>query len=128
MIKHIKHVINLVRHHFRDLGVSAKRSGKWPTVEKHFKEEHPKCEACGTLRHLQVHHITPFHHDPDKELEPENLITLCMSRRECHLNIGHSGNFKLFNIHVRRDAAEALADPSKFYEIVKRASEHTKIN
>ncbi len=128
MIKTIKHGINLLRHSFRDVGISAKRSDKWPTVEKHFREAHSTCAACGGKDRLNVHHCMPFHLDPSKELDTTNLITLCMGEKECHLHIGHGGSFKQYNPNVRRDAAEALAHPTKFDAIVKQAMANRKAN
>ncbi len=128
MIKTIKHGINLLRHSLRDVGISAKRSDKWPTVEKHFREAHSTCAACGGKERLNVHHCMPFHLDPSKELDTTNLITLCMGEKECHLHIGHGGSFKQYNPNVRRDAAEALAHPAKFDVIVKQAMANRKAN
>jgi hypothetical protein len=57
---------------------------------------------------LDVHHIRPFHLHPDLELEPSNLITLCEADKggvNCHLFIGHLGNFKSFNVDVKADAS-----------------------
>lgn len=124
----VKHVINLVKHAFRDVAVSAKRSSHWPTVEKHFRESHPTCAACGSSKRLNVHHCMPFHLDPQLELDPNNLITLCMDKKECHLRIGHGGSFKQYNPNVRKMAVEALAKPEKFEEIVKLAFEQRKEN
>jgi len=128
MIKTIKHGINLLRHSLRDVGVSAKRSDKWPTVERHFLEANPTCAACGGKNRLNVHHCMPFHLDPAKELDPTNLITLCMGDKECHLHIGHGGSFKQYNPNVRQDAAEVLAHPKEFDQIVKRAFANRKVN
>lgn len=128
MLKTITHRINLLRHSLRDVGISAKRSDKWPTVEKHFRAEHPTCAACGGKDRLNVHHCMPFHLDPSKELDPTNLITLCMGEKECHLHIGHGGSFKQYNPNVRQDAADALAHPAKFDAIVKRAEANRKVN
>lgn len=105
----------------RDVGVDAKRSSHWPTVEKHFREAHPSCAACGSTNRLNVHHCKPFHLDPELELDPSNLITLCMDTKECHLHIGHGGSFKQYNPQVREMAAEALAHPEKFEALVKKA-------
>src|SRR5271155_3275861 len=128
MIKTITHGINLVRHVLRDVGVSAKRSSHWPTVEKHFREAHPTCEACGSKNRLNVHHCKPFHLDPEMELDPTNRITLCMDTKECHLHIGHGGSFKQYNPNVRKDAAETLAHPGKYDTIVKEALVHRLVN
>lgn len=120
MIKIIKHGINLVRHHLRDVGVGVKRSGKWPTVEKHFREANPTCAACGSKNRLNVHHIHPFHTFPELELDPNNLITLCMSfGKECHYLIGHLSNWHGYNPNVRQDAATILDNPTKLDEIIK---------
>lgn len=128
MFKTIQHHINLIKHALRDVGTDAKRSDKWPTVEKHFREGHPTCAACGGKDRLNVHHCMPFHLDPAKELDPTNLITLCMGDKECHLHIGHGGSFKQYNPNVRSDAAEALAHPDKFDAIVKTAFANRKVN
>jgi 5-methylcytosine-specific restriction protein A len=128
MIKTIKHGINLAKHYFRDVGLDAKRSGKWPTVERHFLEAHSVCAACGSKNRLNVHHIHPFHIHPELELDPNNLITLCMDTKECHLHLGHNGNFKFYNPNIRHDANEALLHPDKFDEIVKRASNNRLVN
>ncbi len=128
MFKLIAHGINLVRHSLRDVGVDAKRSGKWPTVEKHFLEAHPSCEACGSRKRLNVHHCKPFHLDPELELDPNNLITLCMDTKECHLKIGHGFYFRDYVKNVREYAAEALAHPQKFDEICLLAKTNRTIS
>lgn len=128
MLKAITHVINLARNSLRDVGVSEKRSSKWPTVEKHFLEANPTCAACGGKDRLNVHHCMPFHIDKALELDENNLITLCMGDKECHLHIGHCGSFKLYNPNVRKDAAAALKAPKDFDKIVKKAISEAKPN
>ena len=64
---------------------------------------HPTCAACGSNKRLQVHHIQPFHLYPELELEPTNLITLCMDISECHLLLGHGDNFRMFNPDILND-------------------------
>jgi|ERR1017187_3108547 5-methylcytosine-specific restriction endonuclease McrA len=105
----LKHGINLARHVVRDVGLDTKRSGKWPTVEKHFLEEHGECAACGSKTRLNVHHLKPFHLFPWLELDPTNLITLCMSMNECHLRIGHAGAFHRFTDGVKERCVEVRA-------------------
>lgn len=81
-----------------------KRSSKWPKARKEHLKLHPYCENCGKKKTLgmQVHHITPFHIDPSLELVPSNLLTLCDNPR-CHLDKGHLGYFRSWNIHVISD-------------------------
>jgi 5-methylcytosine-specific restriction endonuclease McrA len=97
---------NLLHHldyHLRKL-----RSPEWRHVERTHLLHEPRCQACGTSYKPQVHHIAPFHLHPELELVEVNLITLCMSGNECHLKIGHLGNWRGFNPRVRLDAANAL--------------------
>ena len=128
MFQSIKHAFNLLRHSFRDVGISAKRSNHWPTVEKHFREAHPTCAACGGNKRLNIHHIKPFHIFPQLELDPTNLITLCMGTKECHLRLGHLGDFKFWNPNIIKDADETLQHPEKFNDIVKKAFNNRKVN
>lgn len=88
--------------------LTARRSGKWPAVRERHLEANPCCAVCGGTAKLQVHHKNPFHLQPDLELDPGNLITLCEVDRggvNCHLFFGHLGNFKAFNPAVADDAA-----------------------
>jgi len=87
--------------------LSVSRSPHWATVRKNHLKEHGKCLVCEGDQNLNVHHIKPFHLHPDLELEPTNLVTLCESERHginCHLLIGHLGNFKNVNPNVLADA------------------------
>lgn len=84
------------------------RSGHWPVLRREHLLRHSRCEVCGGQKKLNVHHISPFHDCPGLELDPKNLITLCESGANginCHLAVGHLGNFKSFNVNVREDAA-----------------------
>lgn len=80
----------------------AKRSGLWASVRAKHLEEHPCCAACGSCLKPEVHHIVPVHLDPDRELDPDNLITLC--DKYCHLIFGHLMNYKSYNKNVVEDA------------------------
>ncbi len=85
----------------------AKRSSKWPTVRKAHLEINPRCAVCGGTKKTEVHHKVPFHQDPSKELDLDNLITLCEDWSygiNCHLLVGHLGNYKNENPDVEKDA------------------------
>lgn len=85
----------------------AKRSSKWRKVRKTHLEKHPRCFLCNSKKALEVHHIIPFHIAPDKELDPENLMTLCENKKygiNCHLLVGHLGNYRRINPMVTIDA------------------------
>ena len=83
------------------VGHGMERSPHWPSVQhKHLKLE-PVCAACGGGLNLNVHHKKPFHLFPELELEPTNLITLCMDGdKDCHIKLGHGSNFKAYNPYV----------------------------
>ena len=99
----MKNLLSFVTKTFFDLGVP--RSGGWSTVRKHHLEKEGWCKYCGGTKNLAVHHIEPFHLHPEKELDDTNLITLCENYgNECHLKIGHFGNWKNFNPDVRKTA------------------------
>lgn len=88
-----------------------KRSPQWSKTRKKFLKENPTCAACGGKRLLQVHHILPFDDRPDLELDPNNLITLCMAKYDCHLHIGHGGNYRFYNPDVVAVAAMVRISP-----------------
>lgn len=86
-----------------------KRSGHWPKVRAEHLAKQPACVVCGhDGERVNVHHIRPFHLHPELELDPNNLITLCEDENfvNCHLFIGHLGNFKGWNPMVVTDAIE----------------------
>lgn len=84
-----------------------KRSNQWPKYEHAWLAVNGECAACGAKEKLQVHHVKPFHLDPSLELDFNNYISLCEAKGgpECHLHIGHHGNFKNENPAVREEAA-----------------------
>jgi len=102
MLTRIKHIIQ-GKH-----PASAKRSNKWPKVRAAHLAKYPTCAVCGGNKKLEAHHRRPFHLHPELELEETNLITLCESKHggiNCHLAIGHLGNFRSYNSNVEEDAA-----------------------
>lgn len=79
------------------------RSGKWNSLRKNYLEKNSSCIACGTEKKLRVHHIEPVHINPARELEEDNLCTLCDT---CHLVFGHLHNWTKFNPSVLKDSRE----------------------
>ena len=79
----------------------AVRSPKWQSVRKEHLKKEPQCRACGKTKNLEVHHIVPVHMDPNRELDPSNLITLCSE--QCHIMFGHLMDFKSWNSSVVED-------------------------
>ena len=86
---------------FKKLLRFAYRSPKWSEVRKLHLKDNPNCAACGRSNKLEVHHIEPVHINPDRELDPSNLITLCDN--PCHFVFGHLFNYKKYNKDVVND-------------------------
>jgi len=126
MLKTIKaetrHALHVVQAHLRERSKRKTRSPHWESTAKAFLESHPACSACGATRRLQVHHRQPFHLHPELELDPTNLIGLCMSTKECHLRLGHGGNFKGYVPEIQELSEEMRANPLKWEEIEIKAS------
>lgn len=99
-------MINFFRRWFSYRIEEAPRSPLWPRVRKIHLLANPACAACATGKKLEVHHIVPYHHDPARELEPGNLLTLC---ERCHFLFGHFDNWLDVNPNAREDAAAWLA-------------------
>ena len=102
--EYVHHATVMASHHW--VMLEQPRSPLWPEVRAAFLKTHPTCEATGTSHNLEVHHVLPFHDDPELELTPGNLITL---RRDVHLLLGHLDDWTSYNPHVRADAAALLA-------------------
>ena len=81
------------------------RSSKWRKVRLIHLETNPRCAICGSDKNIVPHHIIPVHLDPEKELDPDNLISLCESESfNCHLFFGHLKNWTRHNPEVLKDA------------------------
>ena len=83
-----------------------RRSPKWAGVRKKFLRMNPRCACCGSKKKVEVHHIKSFYNFPELELDPKNLITLCEGKKimNCHICIGHTGNYQDTNPRVIEDA------------------------
>lgn len=80
------------------------RKGRWRRLRAAHLQKEPECVACGRITNLEVHHIIPVHINPNRELDPENLITLCAEK--CHLVFGHFMSYHCYNSDVRKMATE----------------------
>lgn len=76
----------------------AVRSPKWSKIRKEHLKNNPNCIACGRSKKVEVHHIIPVHKNPNLELDPSNLVTLCDD--PCHIVFGHFMDYKFFNPDV----------------------------
>jgi hypothetical protein len=95
---------NSIDEHLTLYGANAQaRSSKWPKVRDTHLKTDTSCNVCGSKEDLIVHHIIPFHVDKSKELDPNNLITLC-NHNGCHFTFGHLFNWSSFNPNIIADA------------------------
>jgi 5-methylcytosine-specific restriction endonuclease McrA len=124
MLALIKHVVRVAKSVFREHAKKVTRSSKWSATRKETLLDNPKCEACGSTSFLQVHHCIPFHLRPELELDPKNLIVLCMGPNECHLLIGHGDNFKKYNPYVAADAMNVASGSISPTEAIKAAKKN----
>ena len=109
MISHMSIKSKIINCVYRLLGYNEfyiQRSSQWPKVRKQHLSSQPCCAACGSCKKPEVHHIVPYHIDPSKELDPDNLITLC--DKYCHFAIGHLMSYHSWNKNVLQDAAMYL--------------------
>jgi len=84
-----------------------RRSPQWRRVRDEFLRG-KSCAVCGGRRNLVAHHRVPFHLAPHLELAEENLIAICEAKRygiNCHLLLGHLGNWQRTNVSVDADIA-----------------------
>tara|TARA_R110000868_G_scaffold411029_1_gene701405 strand:+ start:483 stop:812 length:330 start_codon:yes stop_codon:yes gene_type:complete len=82
---------------------AAKRSPKWESTRNNFIKIYPTCAICGGTEKLEVHHIVPFHIDKEKELDINNLVTLCESSHHCHWTFGHCYKWTSYNPDILTD-------------------------
>ena len=81
------------------------RSSKWRTVRNNFLQKNPYCKVCGSTENLIAHHIIPVHIDKSKELDENNLMTLCQNKTlNCHFIFGHLLNWTKTNPDVIKDS------------------------
>lgn len=86
---------------FRAVILESNRSPEWSNTRKKHLAKQSFCQACGTKNNLEVHHIEPFHINPARELDPDNLITLC--GKNCHFVFGHLMDYSSWNTNVIED-------------------------
>lgn len=99
-----KKIYNLLTNNNEINILSVPRSNEWAKVRKLHLLKEPFCMVCGGSKNLQVHHLMPVHVDPSKELDPENLITLCNGTVNCHLIWGHLLDYKSYSTTCKEDA------------------------
>ena len=101
------------------------RSSKWKTVRNNHLNKQTHCQACGTHKNLQVHHIIPVSIDKTKELDYNNLITLC---KTCHFVFGHFMDWNSWNIDVITDCEVYLNKvKNRPYQIKVQSNENSII-
>lgn len=103
--------------HIKDRS-SEQSEGRWI-----FLQTHDYCEACGSEDWLFVHAIKPGIH-LGQRWRQDNLIALCMTKKECLFRIGCGGDFHAYNPNVLIDAKLARVNPSVRSVIEEKAKNH----
>jgi hypothetical protein len=130
--------------------VGVGRSPKWAAVARKFSRGKANCSCCGKeygakTAGMQVHHKFPFHDCVlagrlDLELDDRNLIVLCQNEKgvgteQCHLYVGHLGDFDSYNPHIESDVkrwkgktmVSIMADPRWKKKIKNRPKSYSKM-
>lgn len=97
----------MVNRFFSNRTFGAIRSSQWPKIRKEHLKDNPNCAVCGGTKKCEVHHKKPVHLFPNLELDNNNLITLCESKKDginCHLFVGHLGSYSSYNLNATEDA------------------------
>lgn len=76
------------------------RSPEWRKLRNQYIKANPDCELCGKKAE-QVHHQIPVSVDKSKELDWENLMSVCS---HCHFYYAHLGSYRSYNIIVKNDS------------------------
>lgn len=111
MFEWFHHMMRVRQSRKREERKTRDRRPEWVTLRDKILRYRRRCEACGSTLDLQVHHRVPVSVRPDMELAPNNLMVLCMGPLECHLRLGHGGEWKYHNPKVWVHAGETLRDP-----------------
>ena len=101
---YIRHLVDRVAGR---LPMGVRRSRKWREVRREHLDKNPICVVCHSKKKRVVHHLVPVSVAPELELEKDNLITLCTSKKygiNCHLLVGHLGNYKSANPDCASDS------------------------
>jgi len=87
--------------------LSLPRSPFWKKLREEHLRKSPNCSVCGSIKSVVPHHIIPFHVNPQLELDPNNLISLCEGDTfNCHLFFGHFRKWTKHNPDVVQDSLE----------------------
>lgn len=98
-------LLTLARGVAHKAATSFTRDPRWKTVRRAWLFHNPECAVCGTRTLVEVHHVSPFEHDPSRELDDTNFITLCHWKGH-HLLIGHGDSFRFYSPRVRELARQ----------------------
>jgi 5-methylcytosine-specific restriction protein A len=102
------------------------RSSQWKRVRANHLIKFPYCAACGRQDDLEVHHIIPYQVDASKELDPDNLITLC--GKYCHFIFGHLMDWKSWNPNILEDSKNYIMAKENKPQLIKDFQNNEKFN
>lgn len=95
-------MINFLKFIFRNNLISTsgvRDSYSYHKAMKKYLLNNPSCAFCGRTSKVDVHHKVPVSVCPERASDDTNMITLCR-KPQCHLVVGHLGNFKKYNSKI----------------------------
>jgi hypothetical protein len=128
MLKKISNTVRAIESERREKKKENTRSPRWSSVRDKFLKKNTECAACGHAKRLQVHHKVPFNENPLLELVESNLIVLCMGENECHLRLGHGGNYDYWNPEIEVDVKIVSEDLTTMPLMKEKAKNKRKPN
>lgn len=128
MLALITHALRVAHSVVREHAKRVTRSPQWHGVRMTAIKDNPKCACCGDTTNLQVHHLVPFHTKPELELDPKNLVVVCMGKNECHILIAHGDSFKRYNPYLAADIKNIQAGTISLQEAAQRAKANSLLN
>jgi hypothetical protein len=125
ILENLRHRVRVLRSVMREIH-KHDMDPLWLVARDRFLARHSRCAGCGGSRRRQVHHIRPpnFRQDElhnDLLVDESNLIVLCAGAMECHLRLGHGGNYDYYNPWVAIDAARTLLHPDERQKVEMKA-------
>lgn len=113
------HVRFLMRNRGSSLRLGPRDTAAYKKAMAQYLAEHPTCQFCRKPGgKVEVHHVIPVSVDPTKAADVTNMVTL-HRKPDCHMVVGHLGNFRDYNRNVVHVCATMADEP------IRRAEEET---